>query len=329
MSSAPRVSSRRRAASVAARRRRWCAACSAVASSFAPGRQVAVARDDDAHRVAALGEAHGELRVVAAHRAGADHDRVARAARSSCTARRLSRQLIQRASPPAAATLPSSVTAALYVTSGRPVRVELEERRVLLAGPRPPAVSPRSTSTPPSRSLREAAAVDQRVRVAAARPRRAPRRPPRARRRRAASCRGDCTARACSTAWRRGRARRPRASAMASACGSPGPQVPAAPDDLSVAHEDGADQRVGVRAARGPARPGRTPRPCTVVVVHTKNAPKHALQGGRRRGAAACFSHPDCDRRPRNLTWSTPHGVRGLYRRWGLSPRPEAAFGLT
>jgi hypothetical protein len=34
-------------------------------------------------------------------------------ARNWCTARRLSRQLIQRASPPAAATLPSSVTAAL------------------------------------------------------------------------------------------------------------------------------------------------------------------------------------------------------------------------
>ena len=83
----------------------------AVVKTQRLGRQLAAATDDHAHGVAALG-AHGELGVVAAHGAGADHHRVDRGAQLVHPAAAL-RHEIQRASPPAAATLPSSDTAAL------------------------------------------------------------------------------------------------------------------------------------------------------------------------------------------------------------------------
>jgi len=35
------------------------------------------------------------------------------------------------------------------------------------------------------------------------------------------------------------------------------------------------------------------------------------------------FSRPDYYRRPRNYTGSALIWARGLYHRWGLSPRPE------
>ena len=85
--------------------------------------------------------------------------------------------------------------------------------------------------------------------------------------------------------------------------------VAAATHDLTVAHEDGADQRIGVGMAA--ARLGQGERLFDVpFVVH--DASLYGAQGGRRRGVAACFSRPDYDRRPRSFTWSTSNEARGL-----------------
>ena len=168
--------------------------------------------------------------------------------RSSCTARRLSRQLIQRASPPAAATLPSRVTAALYVTSGRPVRWYVRKGAFCSRARAPQRSSARSTSTPPSRSLRRP------------RPSTCGLGSPRA-----------ITARAHSGGHQRIRAGRRlavvaarlegaverRASGALAGLGErhglgvrlSRRQVPPAADDFSVAHQDGAHQGVGMRAA--------------------------------------------------------------------------------
>ena len=203
-------------------------------------------------------------------------------ARSSCTARRLSRQLIQRASPPPAATLPSSVTAALYVTSGRPVAVVLQEGRVLLAGARREALLGELHLHAGVAQPLQPASVDQGVGVAQRHHGTRDARPPRSRPRRAASGPGGCTARACSRGSRRGRprrprpARRPRRAARRSA-------VPAAADHGPVSDEHGADQRIGVRAA--PARSASSKASLMYCSSSIQKAPEHALQGRRRRDA--------------------------------------------
>ena len=59
------------------------------------------------------------------------------------------------------------------------------------------------------------------------------------------------------------------------------------------------------------------------------------MMGGDTQAAASAerlrlstFSHPDFNCRPRNHTGSADYSARGLYRRWGLSPRPEGFQGL-
>ena len=113
---------------------------------------------------------------------------------------------------------------------------------------------------------------------------------------------------------------------MASACGLPGarcqPRPTTSPSCTSTAPTSG----LGCVLPR--PRSASVERLFHVLrVVHTKS-PEACAPGRTTPKRRACFSHPDYDRRPRNLTWSAPCGVRGLYRRWGLSPRPEAAVDL-
>ena len=60
---------------------------------------------------------------------------------------------------------------------------------------------------------------------------------------------------------------------------------------------------------------------------------RHAEADSRVRPGAgrSSFSHPDCHGRPRNCTGSAQGTLvsqaRGLYRRWGLAPRPEGKSG--
>ena len=168
--------------------------------------------------------------------------------RSSCTALRLSRQLIQRASPPAAATLPSRVTAALYVTSGRPVRWYVRNGAFCSRARAPQRSSAEVDLHAAVAQLAQAAAVDLRVRVAEGDDR-------------AADAGGHQRVRAgrrlAVVAARLERAVERRAPGALAGLGEghrlgvrlSRRQVPPATDDLSVAHQDGADQRIGVRAA--------------------------------------------------------------------------------
>ncbi|GAB4285500.1 MAG: hypothetical protein Kow0067_08400 [Coriobacteriia bacterium] len=86
--------------------------------------------------------------------------------------------------------------------------------------------------------------------------------------------------------------------------GLTGSLMPTLPYDLAVLYDDGADERVG---------------------AHRSEATHSEVEGVRKpslTGKGACvaqqmherpsFSHPDCDRRLRNLTGSAPFGVRGL-----------------
>ncbi len=92
--------------------------------------------------------------------------------------------------------------------------------------------------------------------------------------------------------------------------GLAGAEVVAAPDDRAVPDQHGADERVGMRAAAAALR--EFEGLVHVPLVVQQKRPGAVLQGGRRRGVAACFSHPDCDRRPRSPTWSASEEVRGL-----------------
>ena len=84
----------------------------------------------------------------------------------------------------------------------------------------------------------------------------------------------------------------------------------AAPDDAAVPDQHRADEGVGLRAPA--AALCELERLVHVSLVVQQQRPGAVLQGGRRRGVAACFSHPDCDRRPRSSTWSASEEVRGL-----------------
>ncbi len=241
-------------------------------------------------------------------------------ARSWCTMRRLSRQRDPAGVAAGRGDLAVERHGGLVGDQRQAGALVLEERRVLLPRPRRPAVVAEVHLDARFAQPRDAVAVDARVRVAQRD--HDPRHPGRddrvgARRREAvvaarleravqrgaaAALAGLAPARRPRRAVRRGRdgsrGRRPRRRRTSTAPTS------------------------GLGCVRPtPARPGRTPRPCTCRRP-TKTPRSIRLQGGRRRRRRSSFSHPDCDRRPRSLTWSTPHGARGLYRRWGTFTPP-------
>ena len=71
--------------------------------------------------------------------------------------------------------------------------------------------------------------------------------------------------------------------------------------------------------------------PPTKKALKPKVPGLHVIRNVPRRGASIFF-HPDCNCRLRNFTESAagrgPAG-RGLYHRWGLSPRPETPPNLS
>ena len=183
------------------------------------------------------------------------------------TRRRLSSPEIQRASPPAAATLPPRLTAALQVTNGSPV-VTAFMKGAFCARARLPASGAGVDHDPARPQASEATPVDERVRVA------------------------DGDDGACDAGRDEGVGARRRSSFVGAGlegaverrvagglAGLPqddalrvcfaGAGVPAGPDDDAVPHEHGADQgiRMGAPAALLGERAGFVHEPIVVAAV--------------------------------------------------------------
>ena len=240
-------------------------------------------------------------------------------ARSWCTARRLSRQRDPARVPAGRRHLAVERHRRLVRDQRQAGGVEVQERRVLLAGTRAPHFVGEFHVHAAGTQASQAAPVDERVGIAD-------------RRHDACHTRGDESIgtgrRESLMAARLERAIQRGAGGARARLGErhrlrvrrTGAEVVAAADDLLVAHEHGADQRVGMGAAA--TLLGQGERLFHMHrVVHEKR-PAAVLQGGRRRGAEACFSHPDCDRRPRSSTWSASEEARGLLPPVGTSTPP-------
>ena len=324
-SSTPRAARRCRAASEACSASTMvgtlCAVVRTLASSGSQPSRVATTRTGSRPSASRTVSSGSSRRTVPAPTSTAST-----CARSSCTARRLSRQLIQRASPPAAATLPSSVIGGLVRHLRQPAGMIVQERRVLPAGARRPRLAGEVDLHAGVTQPAQAAPGHERVGVFE-------------RDHRAADAGRDERVRArrreaVVAARLEGAVERRAAGAVAGlpqreglGVRLPHGEVRAGPDHGAVLHENGTHERVGVRPS--PASFGQVERLLhvpVVVRVHEKSPEAGASGPTTRVTARRCFSHPDCDRRPRNLTWSTPRrGLAGCDRRWGLSPRPEAA----
>ena len=294
----------------------------AVASTLAPGGSSPCVRDDHAHRVATLAQAHGELGVVATQRAGADHDGIGRGAQLMNGA-----ATVQTADPAGVAAggghLAVERHGGLVGHQRQPSGVVLEEGRVLLAGSRPPAFVLQVHLDAAVTQARQPAAVDQRVGVAEGD--HGPPDPGRhervgAGRRLALMTTGlECAVQRGAGGALARLSERHRLGVRLS-----GAAVPAQAHDVAVAHENGADQRIGVRAASTPL--GQRERFFEVpVVVHTQNAP----EPGPRADDAEASQHASLIRTvtvgPGISPGRPPRRLAGSYRRWGISPRPEAA----
>ena len=249
-------------------------------------RQRTVVRDDDANGVPPGGQAHGQLGVVPAHRTRADHDGVDAGAQFVHGP-----AAVETADPAGVAPRGGDLAVERHgrlVGHQRPARaVVSEEGRVLLPGALPPAVFSEVDHHAAVAQLAQAAAVHLRVRVA-----------------KSDHCAGYAPRHECVGAGRglalvaagleravercapgalAGLGERHRLSVRRS-----GRQVPAAPDDLSVAHEDRADQGIRVRAAA--ASLGQGERLVHVhLVVHTKR-PEACASGRTTPRRRACFS---------------------------------------
>ena len=274
--------------------------------------QPAVARDDHAHRVPALGEPHRELGIVTAHGAGAHEHGVHRRAQLVHGP-----AAVQAADParvaPGRRDLAVKGDGGLVRHQRQAAGVELQEGRVLRAGARPPRLfgqqrrprrrrAARSSPRPLTSGLGSRRAITARATPAAT----------------SASAQGGVrpvvAARLQRAVQRRARApaRPPSASATASACGSPRPRCEPVPTTSPSLHQHGADERVGMRAAA--ARLGQFERLLHVPSSSSndKKPRSQCFRADDTRHRARCFSHPDCDRRPRNLTWSASEEARGL-----------------
>jgi len=120
--------------------------------------------------------------------------------------------------------------------------------------------------------------------------------------------------------------------------GAAGAPVIPATDLRSPLHHDGTDHRIGRRPPRATPReaeglfhppPGRSRLAFTTAHEKTPRTPQRHSTGHRHTTARRpAFSHPDFHGRPRNYTGSAEGNpsARGLYRRWGIAPRPEEPF---